>query len=119
MASPSIADDKVQLNINNSKKLIADFMACRDNSLINSNKIAVLSEIIKAEKTRADNLYIQSEKYEENIAIVETQAEEWKQEYIKCAEDSINCDELPWWKIDFKSFGIGIGTILTLMIIAI
>jgi len=113
MSSPATAQDNIKLNIPVAKKLIADFMACRDTSLINSNKIVILGEIVKAEKERADNLYIQSEKYEENITIVETQAEEWKQEYTKCTEDSVNCGVLPWYKIDFKSFGM--GSILTLL----
>ena len=113
ISSPAVAKDNIKINIPVAKNLIADFTACRDNSLINSNKIVILSEIIKAEKERADNLYIQSEKYEENITIVETQAEEWKQGYITCAEDLITCDEMPWWKIDFKS--LSMGSILTLL----
>lgn len=115
MTSPAIAQDNVKLNVDNFKRLIADFNSCEDISLVSTKKIGTLSEIVAAEKARADNLYLQSELCEENLMIVETQADEWEVEYTQCIEDSIDCGELPWYKVDWKSFGIGVGLVLLLL----
>lgn len=112
-----LADELVGFNMITSKKLIADFSSCKDNGLVNTKKIGVLGEIIEAEKTRADNLYFQNELCEDSLLIVEAQADEWEKEYTQCIEDSVNCNELPWWKIDFKSAGAGI--LLTLLLIGL
>lgn len=113
MTSPSIAEDNVKLNVSSSKKLIADFNSCKDTSIVSTQKINILSAIVEAEKTRADNLYLQGELCEENLFIIETQADEWEIEYTKCVEDSIDCGELPWWKFDLKS--VSLGSILTVV----
>lgn len=115
MTSPSIAEDNVKLNVSISKNLIADFNSCQDTSLVSIKKINILSEIVEAEKARADNLYLQNEMCEESLFIVETQADEWETEYTQCVEDSIECGELPWYTFDVKSTFT--GALVTLLLI--
>jgi len=106
--SLSTADDKVGLNISKSKELIAAFSACRDNVITKNKKIIVLSDILEAEEQRASNFSVQYEKCDSNFNIKKKEAGAWKEKYSVCVEDSVDCGELPWWKIDFKSAGVGI-----------
>lgn len=108
---------KVRLNIEKSKELIAEFSACRDNNALKDKKIVVLSNIVKAEKQRVSNFSVQYNKCDANFKIKEKEASDWKKEYARCTEDSINCGELPWWKIDLKSAGASI--LLTLLLIGL
>lgn len=114
MLSPAIAQDSIKLNIPTAKKLIADFSTCKATNTINSKKLATLSEIIKIEQAKRDNLYLQNEKCEENFRIIKTQAEEWEANYTTCVNDSVNCGELPWYKFDFKSMSV--SSIVTLVV---
>ena len=98
---------KVKLNIEKSKEFIAEFSACRDNAANINKKIVVLSNIIEIEKQRTDNFSVQYDKCDSNFNIKKKQSEEWKKKYTTCTEDSVDCGELPWWKIDFKSMSIG------------
>ena len=106
---------KVKLNIEKSKELIAEFSACRDNAANINKKIVILSDIIKIEKQRTDNFSTQYEKCDVNFNIKKKEAVAWKDKYTVCVEDSVDCGELPWYKIDLKSAGTGI--LLTLLLI--
>jgi len=109
------SNSKVKLNIEKSKELIAEFSACRDNIITKNKKIIVLSNILEIEKQRADNFSVQYDKCDDNFKIKDKQAGAWKKKYSTCVEDSVDCGELPWWKIDFKSAGASI--LLTLLLL--
>lgn len=95
--------------------LITDFKLCEDSLEKSANKTVTLGKISKEERARADNLAEQSKTCNDNYIMVEAQAKEWKDLHVKCSEELSNCNELPWWKIDFKSAGVGI--LLTLLLI--
>lgn len=115
VTTSAIAETRVKLNIEKSKEFIAEFSACQDNAERKDKKIIVLDKMVAVEKQRSDNFSIQYDKCDENFKIKEIEANEWKKEYTECTEDSINCGELPWWKIDFKSMSI--GAIIALILI--
>jgi len=108
-------DDKVGLSVPHSMNLIVDFKSCNSSLVSSIEEADVLSKIVDKEKGRADMLDKKSDICNDNFKIKETQAEEWKKEYTKCKKELGECDELPWWKIDFKSAGAGI--LLTLLLI--
>lgn len=111
----ALEDKKVHLSVPHTMNLIADFKLCEDSVEKGANKIAILGKISKEEKARADNLAEQNKACNDNFGMVEEQAKEWKDLHTKCSEELSNCNELPWWKIDFKSAGVGI--LLTLLLV--
>ncbi len=98
----------VELDIQESKRLINDFLLCQD-------RVVILSDIIDTEKKVSINLSSQIEKVAANYTIVETEAAEWKAEYLQCTVELIDAKKTPWWKFNLKS--VFTGSILTLIVI--
>ena len=70
-------------------------------------EIVILSNIIATEKERSSNLFRQNAMCTENYEIKKEQAEEWKAEYVKTAEELEDALDVPWYKFDLKSFSVG------------
>ena len=109
-------DRKVSLNAQHSKRLIVDFKYCRSSLKKSLSEISLLDIIVKEEQAKAGNLFKQNLICKDSYDIKDKQATEWKKEYTKCSNALGECDELPWWKIDFKSAGAGILFTLLLLI---
>lgn len=108
-------DKKVNLSVPHTMNLLIDFDYCKKSLKKSQGEVEVLDTIVQKEQVKADALTVKNANCTEDYDIKKTQAEEWKKEYAKCAKELGECDELPWWKIDFKSAGAGI--LLTLLLI--
>lgn len=116
-ASNSYAEGKVNLSIPHNMNALISMQACKVNSKIKSDKIDVLSALIDLEEDKVDNITSQNELLTEDYFIKETEAAEWKTEYLQCTEALIDAKKVPWWKFNLKSVFTGvIGTLLVVFL---
>lgn len=113
--SLSIAEDKVDLNVDYSKNLIRDFKVCKATIVTYDEKISILTEISRVKTEKVGNLSMQYEKCDTNFSIVEKQASEWEASYTQCVEDTVDCGTLPWYKFDLKSVLTGVAGVLLIV----
>ena len=90
------------------------FQHCKVNSKVKDDKISVLEAILEVEESKVVNLSKQNNILFEDYSIKETEAAEWKVEYMQCTEALVDAKKVPWWKFDLKS--VLTGTLIPLII---
>ena len=113
-ANNSYAEDKVNLSIPHNMNALITFQHCKVNSKVKDDKISVLKAILEVEESKIVNLSQQNSILLEDYFIKDTEAAEWKIEYMQCTEALVDAKKVPWWKFDLKS--VLTGTLIPLII---
>lgn len=116
-ASSAYAEERVNFNIAHSMNALITFQHCKVNSKIKDDKIVVLTSTVTVAEDRADNLSKQNTLLAEDYLIKETEAVEWKAEYMQCTAALIDAKKVPWYSFNLKSVLTGsIGTLLLILL---
>lgn len=116
--SLAFADEKVYLIPEYTKNLIVDFKQCKDSLNKNKKGNVLLKEINEKEQIINKNLRKQKNICDENYKIIETQAAEWKESYMKSSEDLAEAlnesifSQWYFWLAGGVLIGLGIPVIL-------
>ena len=108
-------DKKVHLNIPQNMHALITYGHCKANTKIKDDKITVLNSIIKVEEGKVTNLSKQNKLLGEDYTIKETEAAEWKDQYMRCTEALVDARKVEWYEFNLKS--VFTGSMVTLLLL--